>query len=70
MVQLNVSITPEIEEMLEVVCDATGESKSGLAREYIQRGVYDDLEGLNRLEVYQRRMEEKGLGDEERKSEK
>lgn len=65
MGQLNISITPEIEKMLDVVCRATGESKSGLAREYIRRGVYDDLEGLNRLEVYQQRMEQKKQGDEE-----
>ena len=62
MVQLNVSITPEIEEMLEVVCDATGESKSGLAREYIRRGVYGDLEGLHRLEIYQQQMAKKKQG--------
>ena len=53
MGQLNVSITPEIEEMLKVVCDATGESKSGLARQYIRQGVYGDLEGLHKLETYQ-----------------
>lgn len=68
MGQLNISITPEIEKMLDVVCRATGESKSGLTREYIRRGVYDDIEGLDRLEVYQQRMEKKG--QEEGKAEK
>ena len=52
MIQVGSSISEKLNEMLGAVCEATGESKSGLIREYIRRGVYQDLEGLNKYEVY------------------
>lgn len=64
MIQVGSSISEKLDEMLGVVCEATGESKSGLIREYIRRGVYQDLEGLNKYEVYKGRI---GKGEEPEK---
>ena len=59
MVQVGSTISEKLDEMLMTVCDATGESKSGLIREYIRRGVYQDLEGLDRYEVYKGKIEKR-----------
>ena len=56
MPQVNSTVSDEINEMLEMVASATGESKSGLAREYIRRGVYQDVEGLNKVAAFRQQQ--------------
>ena len=58
MPQVNSTVSDEIWEMLDLVCKATGESKSGLVREYIRRGAYQDLEGLNRLNTFRKTLQQ------------
>ena len=52
MPQVNSTISDEIDKMLTAIAKATGESKSGLIREYIRRGVYQDAEGLSKLKAF------------------
>ena len=58
MPQVNSTISEEIDIILTAIAKVTGESKSGLIREYIRRGVCQDAEGLNKLEVFLKRHRE------------
>ena len=55
MPQVNISLSDEIHDHLVEIAELTGITKSGLAAEYVRRGLYEDAR--NHKELLQLRRE-------------
>lgn len=63
--QISVSVPIPFVEVLQAIAESTGKSVSGLCAAFIEDGMYSEIEKQNKLNVFLRMREKKGLGKPE-----
>lgn len=64
MAQTSVIIPDDIYALLQQISGETGRSISSLCSDFIKDGVYQEIENLNKVEVWKKTIATRNRGDE------
>ena len=64
MAQTSVTIPDDVYALLNQVSNETGRSISSLIADYAKDGVYNEIENLNKVEVWRKLVRQRTLGSE------